>query len=98
MWLRYVSDSTGDERLAPLGTLPKKGSVTLDGFVSECADGCSVQQLYLSGSSSSVSDASGQVTIASIAADGDEPGDWRLDDPDAWRPGAALRRLRGIHL
>jgi putative ABC transport system permease protein len=86
MWLRYVPDSNGDERLATLGSLPKKGSVTLEGFVSECADGCSVQQLYLSGSSSSVSDASGKVTIASIAADGDEPGDWRLDDPDAWRP------------
>ena len=85
MWLRYIPDSTGDERLATLGSLPKKGSATLDGFVSECVDGCSVQQLYLSGSSSSVSDASGKVTIASIAADGDEPGDWRLDDPDAWR-------------
>ena len=51
LWLRYVPDSTGDERVATLGTLPKKGSVTLDGFVSECSDGCSVQQLYLSGSS-----------------------------------------------
>ena len=86
LWMRYVPDSNGDERLATLGSLPEKGSVTLDGFVSECDDGCSVQQLYLSGSSSSVSDASGRVTIASIAADGDEPGDWRLDDPDAWRP------------
>ena len=72
--------------MATLGTLPKKGSVTLDGFVSDCSDGCAVQQLFLSGSASSVSDASGRVTIAAIAADGEDPGDWRLDDPSAWRP------------
>ena len=87
LWLRYVPASTGEERLAQLGDLPKKkGSVTIDGFVSECEDGCSLQQLFLAGSSSSVTDAAGRITIASIAADGDDAGDWRLDDADAWRP------------
>ena len=28
----------------------------------------------------------GVLTIAAIAADGEDPGDWRLDDPSAWRP------------
>ncbi len=87
LWLRYVPASTGEERLAQLGDLPKKkGSVTIDGFVSECEDGCSLQQLFFAGSSSSVTDAAGRITIASIAADGDDAGDWRLDDADAWRP------------
>jgi hypothetical protein len=86
MWLRYVPSSTGEERLADLGTLPKKGSVTIDGFVSECVDGCALQQLFIAGSSSSVTDAAGRLTINAIAADGDDPGDWRLDDATAWRP------------
>ena len=47
--------------------------------------GCELQQVYVSGSSSSVSDAYGELTIASLAADGD-PGEWRLTDEDAWRP------------
>jgi hypothetical protein len=72
--------------MAKLGSLPSKGAATIDGFVSECQDGCSLQQLFVSGSSSSVSDASGTLVIASITADGSEPGDWRLDDASAWRP------------
>jgi hypothetical protein len=86
VWLRYVPASTGEERLAQLGSLPTKGSATVDGFVSGCQDGCSLEQLSISGSSSSVTDASGRLTIASIAADGDNPGDWRLADASAWRP------------
>jgi len=86
VWLRYVPSSTGEERLAQLGDLPMRGSVTIDGFVSECADGCALQQLFIAGSSSSVADSSGRLTIASIQADGEDPGDWRLDDASAWRP------------
>jgi hypothetical protein len=86
LWLRYVPSSTGEERLAQLGDLPQKGSVTIDGFVSECVDGCALQQLFIAGSSSSVADSSGRLTIAGIEADGDDPGDWRLDDSSAWRP------------
>ena len=87
LWLRYVPSSTGEERLAQLGDLPKKkGSVTIDGFVSECQDGCALQQLFFAGSSSSVTDAAGRITIARIAADGDDAGEWRLDDATAWRP------------
>jgi len=86
LWLRYVPSSTGEERLAQLGDLPtKKGEVTIDGFVSECQEGCSLQQLFFAGSSPSVTDAAGRITIASIVADGDHPGDWRLDDATAWR-------------
>ena len=61
-------------------------AATIDGFVSDCREGCTFQQLFIAGSSSSVTDAAGRITIRSIAANGDEPGDWRLDDPDAWRP------------
>ena len=67
LWLRYVPSSTGEERLAQLGDLPQKGSVTIDGFVSECVEGCALQQLFIAGSSSSVADSSGRLTIASIA-------------------------------
>jgi putative ABC transport system permease protein len=86
LWLRYVPSSTGEERLAQLGDLPRKGSVTIDGFVSECQDGCALQQMFFAGSSSSVTDAAGRITVASITADGDEAGDWRVDDASAWRP------------
>ena len=86
LWLRYVPSSTGEQRMALLGDLPRKGSVTIDGFVSECADGCALQQLFFAGSSSSVTDAAGRITIAGIAADGAEAGDWRLGDSSAWRP------------
>jgi hypothetical protein len=86
VWLRYIPTATGEQRVAELGELPSGGSATIDGFVSECQDGCSLQQLFISGSSTSVSDASGRLTIVAIEADGDEPGDWRLDDASAWRP------------
>jgi hypothetical protein len=86
LWARYLPHSTGEERVVPLGELGRKGSVTIDGFVSDCREGCSFQQLLIAGSSSSVTDAAGRLTIRSIVANGDEPGDWRLDDPDAWRP------------
>ncbi len=85
MWARYVPSTTGEERVSTLGTLPQKGSVTLDGFVSECTEGCTLQQLFIAGSSSSVSDAAGRLTIRSLSADGADPGDWRLDDATAWR-------------
>lgn len=86
LWIRYVSGSSGEERVIPLGNLPRTGDATIDGFVSECRQGCSLQQLFIAGSSSSVTDAEGSLTIASVTANGDQPGEWRLDDADAWRP------------
>jgi len=89
LWMRYVPASTGEQRLAELGSVPLRGSATIDGFVSECEQGCAFQQLFVAGSSSSVSDAHGELTVASIAADGDGPngaGDWRLGQSGAWRP------------
>jgi hypothetical protein len=61
-----------------------KGTAELDGFVSECQSGCDLEQLFFAGSSSSVTDATGALTIADVTSDGDA-GDWRLDDPTAWR-------------
>ncbi len=86
LWVRYLPASTGEERVVPLGELQRSGDVTINGFVSDCESGCSLEQLYIAGSSSSVTDAEGRLTITSIAADGDEPGDWRLSDADSWRP------------
>jgi hypothetical protein len=85
LWMRYVSSATGDQEVLPMGEVPMKGDVTIEGFASGCETGCELQQLYLSGSSSSVSDAHGSLTIASVSANGDDPGDWRLDQDGAWR-------------
>jgi hypothetical protein len=63
-----------------------KGSARIDGFVSGCDQGCELEQLYIAGSSSSVTDATGSLSIGSIAADGDQPGEWRLTEAKAWRP------------
>ena len=86
LWMRYLSKTTGDQETLPMGEVPMKGDATIKGFASGCEEGCELQQLYFSGSSSSVSDVHGSLTIASIAADGDDPGDWRLTDDTAWRP------------
>jgi hypothetical protein len=43
-----------------------------------------VDQLYLSGSGSSVTDAQGSLTISEVAVDG-ETVDWRLTEASAWR-------------
>ena len=85
LWVRYLSDGLGEQRLAKVGSLPMRGDVRITGTLSECDQGCELQQLYVSGSSSSVSDAFGELTIASLGADGDA-GVWRLTDEDAWRP------------
>ena len=84
LWVRYITADNGDEKLAPIGTLPLKGSAELDGFVSECQSGCALEQVFVGGSSSSVTDATGTFTIAEVTSDGDA-GDWRLDDSSAWR-------------
>ena len=69
-----------------MGEVPMEGDATIKGFASGCEEGCELQQLYFSGSSSSVSDVHGSMTIAGVSADGDDPGDWRLTDETAWRP------------
>ena len=86
LWMRYLSRTTGDQETLPMGEVPMKGDATIQGFASGCEEGCELQQLYFSGSSSSVSDVHGSLTIAGISADGDDPGDWRLTDDTAWRP------------
>ena len=86
LWMRYLSTSTGDQETLPMGEVPMTGDATIEGFASGCEEGCELQQLYFSGSSSSVSDLHGTMTVSSIAADGDDPGDWRLTDDTAWRP------------
>ncbi len=86
LWLRYVPAGTGEQRTSPLGEVPLEGDATVEGFVSDCEAGCEVQQLFVSGSSSSVTDAHGSLTISTIAADGAEAGEWRVGVADAWRP------------
>jgi hypothetical protein len=85
LWLRYVSTSDGVDHSLSMGRVPLTGHHTLHGFVSDCDQGCQVEQLYIAGSSSSVTDAHGTLAIAGAFADGDQPGDWRLTDPKAWR-------------
>jgi hypothetical protein len=85
LWMRYVDTGTGQQEILPMGELPLKGDATIEGFASGCEQGCELQQLYLSGSSSSVTDVHGTFTIAAVATDGEDPGDWRLTDASAWR-------------
>jgi putative ABC transport system permease protein len=63
------------------GTAPQRLETELTG----CARACLLEQLFVTGSSFSVSDAQGALTVDSAAVDG-KVVDWRLDDPSAWRP------------
>ena len=99
MWLRYItSDSTGDERLAAARHAAQEGVGRRSTASSPSAP---------TGAASSSSTCRGQLRprcptrrarspSPSIAADGTSAGDWRLDDPDAWRPALSLRRLTAV--
>lgn len=85
VWVRYQRTDIGEQQLARLGELPRAGAGEVVGFVGGCEQACTLQQLFISGSSVSVTDVSGSLTITGILANGDQPGDWRLTEPDAWR-------------
>ena len=61
LWMRYVSTPPVTRRRLPMGEVPMKGDATIDGVRVRCEEGCELQQLYLSGSSSSVSDVHGSL-------------------------------------
>jgi hypothetical protein len=84
--LRYTAADTGRETVVQLGEVPLSGATTLTGATPGCEQACTLEQLYLAGSSDSVTNAHGSFLVRSIAADGSEPGEWRLDDQSAWRP------------
>ncbi len=84
--LRYTAGDTGRETVVQLGDVPLRGTAHLRAGTPGCDETCTVEQIYLSGSSDSVTDAQGSLRIQAIAADGADPGDWRLDDATAWRP------------
>ena len=81
--LQYVDD-LGEQRAAQLGTLRNGSAQTVTGRVEHCERACRLEQVFLAGSSFSVSDAQGRLTIASVAVDG-QTADWGLGDGH-WRP------------
>lgn len=86
LWIRYVSNTDGSPHNVRIGHLPRSGQADLKAAIGGCDDSCTFEQLYIAGSASSVTDAKGSLTIASITSDGTTPGDWQLDNPDRWRP------------
>ncbi|HET9861148.1 MAG TPA: ABC transporter permease [Nocardioidaceae bacterium] len=83
LWLQYV-DQAGEQNDVKLGDLPDGESVELVAPVRGCDEECAVEQIYLTGSASSVTDVQGELTITSVSVDG-APVDWRLADDGAWR-------------
>jgi hypothetical protein len=83
LWLQYTDDR-GEQADVALGAVPNGPRVTLAAPVPGCVRGCTVEQLYLAGSASSVTDEQGTLTLARVRVDG-APVDWRLDEADAWR-------------
>ncbi|HET6626495.1 MAG TPA: ABC transporter permease [Nocardioidaceae bacterium] len=83
LWLEY-SDDAGEQVDVVLGDLVNGGSATLDAKVPGCAEACTVEQLYVTGSASSVTDVQGSLTLAEVSVDG-EPVDWGLREDGAWR-------------
>jgi hypothetical protein len=82
--LQYVDDA-GEQVDVLVGALHNGPSQRLSIPLEGCAHRCLLEQLYVTGSSVSASDAQGTLTLASVAIDG-QPAHWRLDDPSAWRP------------
>ena len=84
LWVQYV-DGTGEQRNTELGLLPDgRGPRRLTATLRGCEDGCTLEELFLSGDSLSVLDADGHLTISGVSVDG-RAVDWRLGDDEAWR-------------
>ncbi len=71
--LRYTAGDTGRETVVQLGDVPLSGTAHLRAGTPGCEEACTVEQIYLSGSSDSVTDAQGSLRIQAIAADGRRP-------------------------
>jgi putative ABC transport system permease protein len=83
LWLQYV-DQAGEQTEVKLGDIPDGRRVDLVTPVPGCGQQCVVEQFYLTGSASSVTDVQGALTIASVSVDG-SVADWRLTDDGGWR-------------
>ncbi len=81
---QYV-DGAGEQHDEVVGRIPNGPGRTLTVRLPGCARRCLVEQLAVTGTSASVSDVDGRLTVASVALDGREV-DWGLTRPDAWRP------------
>lgn len=84
LWVSYTRGDTGTQERANLGPVGNGARSTLRTGVTGCETSCAVDQVYLSGSGSSVTDAQGNLTISEVAVDG-ELVDWRLAEASAWR-------------
>jgi putative ABC transport system permease protein len=84
LWLRYADDK-GVQNDVELGTLRNGAGARLRAPVARCSSGCQVEQVYLTGSASSVTDVQGRLTITGVAVD-DKPVDWGLTHPGGWHP------------
>ncbi|QNN52000.1 ABC transporter permease [Nocardioides mesophilus] len=83
--VQYLND-VGELRRVPLGGLRNGAApATLTTKVYDCGHRCVLQQVILTGTSSSVLDADGELTLTGISADG-APLELGLDDTAAWRP------------
>ncbi len=94
LWVQYV-DEDGEQRNAVLGELRNGASPrTVTGAVRGCDDGCTLEQLFVSGPSMSVLDVDGSVTLGDVTVDG-QPVDWRLGDAGRVAGGPAVPGVAG---
>ena len=83
LWLQYVDDQ-GEQTDVQLGRLRNGVDATLSADVPRCRSRCLVEQIYLTGQASTVTDVNGRLTLAGVTVDG-RAVDWRLGDEGAWR-------------
>src|SRR3954452_3530911 len=83
LWLQYVDDQ-GEQTDVQLGRLRNGVDATLSADVPRCRSRCLVEQIYLTGQASTVTDVNGRLTLAGVTVDGRSV-DWRLGDEGAWR-------------
>ena len=81
--LQYV-DQRGEQADLLLGAVRGGARQVLTARLQGCERGCTLEQLYLTGSSAAVSDVQGTLTVAGVRVDGHEV-DWRLSRAGAWR-------------
>lgn len=83
LWIQYRT-SEGNQVRLQVGDLRNGTSQVLASVLEGCERPCLVEQVYITGSSASLSDAQGELVLAGASVDG-RPADWRLDRPGAWR-------------
>ncbi|CAN5580087.1 hypothetical protein BH10ACT10_BH10ACT10_08560 [soil metagenome] len=81
--VQYVDDR-GEQKDLTIGELRNGPRQVLEVPLEGCAQACVLEQLYVTGSSVSVSDVQGRLTIMSVEVD-NTLANWQLE-ADAWRP------------